>query len=1186
MNLINVLFNIRNIFFLFLTLVISRSAYAQVIINTDYEPIIADFLLPGMFSDQNISDALFDDYGTLYLSTNNKIGIFNGNKWKFVSTNGYSSLEKTSDGRLYILDKTGPGTIILDSLLQYKIKYLKNLTPYNHLDSRKFDRILCLEDKTFLEVNDSLFAYDDGRLIFKMESQKDSKIKKTENFIFLKSEGEYFRIQNNSISALGLKTSSEILFSEYKNLLVYYDKAKKTVNVLDSVSHGNLFELPINDDVSFFTSLNDECFLFLTKENRIIITDISGNLRADINSLSEEENSFVSKILTTINQKFLLINDKKVSVIDYPSSSYKIHINNSPGKIIDLISFNKKLYLLTEKGLFSADHKLNKLSDENGYKLLPAGDFFLMVQKNQLSAFNNSCLKTVISTQINSFSWDEKNKDILIKDDSAYTFYSGISSLGFKNKKTISIDPRAQFVYLDSSKIYFVSGSFLIIQDLKDGSYLKIKIPEIITRADLYGIFKSGSLISLLTSDAVFSLKNKKFEKQEKLSSLVKENADFWYEINNKYLAFLALNDWAGPAIKIFSAQNNIISSLKLPIDFHLNKLNIKFLNDSNIFLFNDRSVYLCNIFPDIHQKFPISITGVQAGDQNIFSDINYELSKAFVSAKLNAIPYANNDLIIEISSNDFVSGMVKHQYNFSGKEANWSEWKFGSDIKFNDLDYGKHHLRIRLQNAEGGNSNTLNIKFSILSPFYLSWYAFTIYIIFALIIFFLLYKTYIFNRHKLRKASEEIYSPTILHKADIPEENKKNEFLTNINDLENERKSKWDKYEMATVLFSDIQGFTKIAEQTNPEVLIDELDKFFFHFDSVVEKYNIEKIKTIGDAYMAAGGIPKKNSSNPIEVVLAALEMQQYMKELKNSRTEIWDLRIGIHSGPVIAGVIGQKKRSYDIWGDTVNTASRMESSGEPGKVNISGLTYQLIKDYFICDYRGRIPVKYKGNIDMYFVRGLRPELSVNLAGIPNRKFFLNIQLLRLQDLEDHVFNKLDEELSKNLYFHNSEYARHIYRYSALLAKAENLDIEETLLIRTSALLLFIGYTINFIGHEKISSQISYDILKDFGYSEKQATQISNLILATKLPAEPQNLLEKIIIDVSLEYLGRVDYIKLYKLQFLEYNQFNKPIETREWKSRQIEFLKKHEFFTSGGRRLREVSAQEQIHRIEEDIW
>jgi len=135
-------------------------------------------------------------------------------------------------------------------------------------------------------------------------------------------------------------------------------------------------------------------------------------------------------------------------------------------------------------------------------------------------------------------------------------------------------------------------------------------------------------------------------------------------------------------------------------------------------------------------------------------------------------------------------------------------------------------------------------------------------------------------------------------------------EYLTKetADELKKKGKASSQKYEMVTVLFSDIQGFTKIAEQMNPEALIDQLDNFYFHFDSVVEKYNIEKIKTIGDAYMCAGGIPEKNKTNPVEVVLAALEVQDYMRELKKKNAEIWDVRIGIHTGPVIAGVIGHK--------------------------------------------------------------------------------------------------------------------------------------------------------------------------------------------------------------------------------------------------------------------------------------
>ncbi len=180
-------------------------------------------------------------------------------------------------------------------------------------------------------------------------------------------------------------------------------------------------------------------------------------------------------------------------------------------------------------------------------------------------------------------------------------------------------------------------------------------------------------------------------------------------------------------------------------------------------------------------------------------------------------------------------------------------------------------------------------------------------------------------------------------------------------------------QYEMVSVLFTDFKGFTTIAEKLTPEQLVEELNHCFLEFDMIIDKYNLEKIKTIGDSYMCAGGIPVTNTTNPVDAVSAGLAIQAYMDRLKEERQakgqECWELRIGIHTGKIIAGVVGKNKFAYDIWGDAVNTASRMESSGTPGKVNISGTTYDLVKDLFNCTYRGKVQAKNKGDIDMYFV-------------------------------------------------------------------------------------------------------------------------------------------------------------------------------------------------------------------------
>lgn len=180
-------------------------------------------------------------------------------------------------------------------------------------------------------------------------------------------------------------------------------------------------------------------------------------------------------------------------------------------------------------------------------------------------------------------------------------------------------------------------------------------------------------------------------------------------------------------------------------------------------------------------------------------------------------------------------------------------------------------------------------------------------------------------------------------------------------------------RYDSVSVLFADFKNFTNIAEKLTPEELVSELDLCFKAFDKIVGKYDLEKIKTIGDAYMCAGGLPDPFQAPPVKVIQAAFEMQNYLEVLKGQRIAegrpYFEARIGIHTGPIIAGVVGEKKFAYDIWGDTVNVAARMESSSDAGKVNISASTYQLVKDQFKCEYRGKISVKNKGEVEMYWV-------------------------------------------------------------------------------------------------------------------------------------------------------------------------------------------------------------------------
>jgi class 3 adenylate cyclase/ligand-binding sensor domain-containing protein len=341
--------------------------------------------------------------------------------------------------------------------------------------------------------------------------------------------------------------------------------------------------------------------------------------------------------------------------------------------------------------------------------------------------------------------------------------------------------------------------------------------------------------------------------------------------------------------------------------------------------------------------------------------------------------------------------GTVRYLVKMKGMDNNWIDLGNTTYITYSGLNPGEYVFEVKAINGNQVESTVLSYPFVVMPPYWQTkWFI-------GLMILLLLLSFYLFYRWRVKKIERErdILEIKVDERTEELrlEKNKSEKLLLNIlprdtvDELKSKGKSEAKNFSEATVLFSDFSGFTAMTSSMEPQQLVDTLDSFFNAFDEIADKYGIEKIKTIGDSYMCACGIPTSIESHALRMSAFALEMLAITDKINAQRysggKEIWPVRIGLHSGPVIAGVVGKKKFAYDIWGDTVNTASRMEGNGEPGRINVSQTTALLIKDYFYIAPRGKVNVKGKGEMDMYWIESFKtPYRYEGDKRIPNSDF------------------------------------------------------------------------------------------------------------------------------------------------------------------------------------------------------
>lgn len=422
-------------------------------------------------------------------------------------------------------------------------------------------------------------------------------------------------------------------------------------------------------------------------------------------------------------------------------------------------------------------------------------------------------------------------------------------------------------------------------------------------------------------------------------------------------------------------------------------------------------------------------------------------------------------------------------------------------------------------------------------------------------------YKTLFYKDQRIGQLLSNIFPATILQ------------------ELSSNSKFSPKRVENGVVMFTDFVDFSSKAKNTKPLRLLQQLEKYFTKFDEIVEKYKLEKIKTIGDAYMALSGVTENKPKSAVRACLAAIEIREFMRKERDLcialRKEYWEIRIGLHMGPLVAGIIGSSKYSFDVWGDTVNIASRAEAASQKSHITITEAIYDHVHKYFDTTPRGAIEIhKRGGSVEMFYLDHIKDEYALNSEGNYASSLLRNICDLPSMDfhqMREHILNRLKSLLPEDITYHDLPHTLNVEKAVIRYAKLEGLSEEETYLVQTAALFHDSGFIQSYRDNEIIGANIASATLPNFGYTEFQIKIIRDIILSTSSDIEPKTHLEKIMCDADHDYLGRPDYHDIAKKLRKEMSDYGNPMSDLDWIEFQLHYLQdQHHFYTDTANNIR----------------
>ena len=1169
-----------------------------------------------------IEDFFQDEQGFLWISTQDGISRFNGYKFENFYSNPFDSNTILSN---YIIemgnwnkDSLCFTTRIGISIFDPTTKKFKNFPFALHNDSvgSISSSQIIGKDSLLVSTSKGIFGVkiSNGKSFVKNLNftEKVKKIISLNSRIFFVSDTVlYERTKNRNIPIVRYRKKIVNLFSTEKGLGVSFEN--KFILLEKDISGKEILSFPTQVNDCLF--VNDEYWL-ATQEHGLIIH----NINQENNKNNERNPALLSKkIKSLFRDCFGIIwigTDNGINKIDLskqqllqyrPSQHSPKSSNNSwsfwendsilisgydnglqvlkkssnthswipfSGLILDIIDFNDTIFLATSKGVYTLSNRDSSYIIDSSYlkvshnkkqdiifSFFKTNDLLLVGSLNYLSVFDQklSLMKRWAFKNVRGFT--QVNNSVYFTGHPTGIYQ--IMNLQDKTKWKIQTTPLKEVEHLLS----------LSIGKGKDSSVW----------LGLYG----GGLIRFDTQDKTtkhYSTKNGL--PNNTIYSIIPFKNTIWFSTNaglSKYNIkseeFVNYTTSDGTQSLEFNSGAGYINKKKKQIYFGgINGYNIVNTNKKNINSIPPK-VYITSI--------------IYKGEDLLKSDSKNITTEG--NTKLVTIPHKRNNFEIIVDGLHYSSPKENlFKTKLEGWEDEWKTVKGKKSFRFSNLHDGEYTFLVKSANSDGvWNMKEEKIKIVIKPPFYLTWW-----FIISLSVFFLSLLAYTLNsRINRSKSQREILEKKVRDRTrevenqkrkleeknrELEEEkNKEEEVLLNMlpretaKELVSTGKSTPKSYKMATVMFADFKNFTKITENLGPKELVAELDDSFAKFDDVVGKLNIEKIKTSGDAYMCVGGIPIRNQTNPIDCVLAAFQFQKYMLQKRDIREGTgkpqWHLRIGLHTGALVAGVVGKRKFLYDVWGDTVNTAARMETSAEEGMINVSGATYEYIKDYFECEYRGKLPVKNKGAIDMYYVTKIKKGFHTDDEQTPNGKFFelLNFKVYTqqsFQNVRDYFIDLLEQnEFISKLKYHGPHHTLDVMRASERIGIAEGIGKEDLMLVKLAALFHDSGFLNKYENNEFEGAKLAKRELPRYGFTDDHVDTVVNMILATKIPQDPKTHLEEILCDADLDYLGR-DKEEFDKISSSLANELidMKILKSMEqWDPIQIKFLESHTYYT-----------------------